>query len=474
MKLAKTLILNGLILSSVANSTEPTASGQSIDQHLSGGATTVLDNSNNAFSLPANNLSILRRDNFFIGNAFFKQPWVIAPSSTSARDGLGPLFNSNSCQGCHVKDGKGRPPLTREEKFISTLVRVSIPAATPATPAQQALLTTLGVVPEPTYGDQIQPNSIPGLKAEATPRFDYEEIRGQFKDGETYTLLKPSLKLDNLNYGALHPQVQMSARVAPVMIGMGLLAAIPEADLLALADPEDKNADGISGRVNQVWDVSAQKTVLGRFGWKANQPTVAQQSAGAFHGDLGISSPLFTGQPCTAAQTDCLAAPQGGQPEINQELMDMVTFYASLLAVPARRDVNDPEVLKGERLFKQANCSACHLPELKTGVKPDFPELEHQRIQPFTDLLLHDLGEGLADQRPDFLASGREWRTAPLWGIGLVATVNGHTRFLHDGRARNLMEAILWHGGEAEASRQQVLNLSQAERAALLRFLNSL
>lgn len=467
MKLAKTLILGALILSPVAHSTEP----NSTDKQLSGGATTVMDKSSNAFSLPASNLSILRRDNFFIGNAFFRQPWVIAPSSTSARDGLGPLFNTNSCQGCHVKDGKGHPPLTREDSFLSSLVRVSIPAVTPE---QQALLTTTGVVPEPNYGDQIQPNSIPGLKAEATPRFEYEEISGQFKDGETYTLLKPRLKLTELNYGALHPQAQLSVRVAPVMIGMGLLEAIPEADLLALADPEDKNADGISGRVNQVWDVSAQKTVLGRFGWKANQPTVAQQSAGAFHGDLGISSPLFASSPCTASQTDCLKAPDGGQPEINQELMDMVSFYASLLAVPARRDVNDPEVLKGERLFKQANCSACHLPELKTGIKPAFPELENQTIQPFTDLLLHDLGEGLADQRPDFLATGHEWRTAPLWGIGLIETVNGHTRFLHDGRARNLMEAILWHSGEAEPARQQVLNLSKEDRTALLRFLNSL
>lgn len=471
MNLANTLILAGLILSPVANSTESSASDQPLAQHLSGGATTVLDKSSNAFSLPANNLSILRRDNFFIGNAFFKQPWVIAPSSTSARDGLGPLFNSNSCQGCHVKDGKGRPPLTREENFLSTLVRISIPAETAE---QQAILITKGVVPEPTYGDQIQPNGIAGLKGEASPRFDYEEINGQFKDGEAYTLLKPHLKLEDLNYGALHPQVQMSARVAPVMIGMGLLEAVPDATLLALADPDDNNADGISGRVNQVWDLHAQKTVVGRFGWKANQPTVAQQSAGAFQGDLGISSPLFTDQPCTTAQPDCLAAPNGGQPEIKQELMDMVSFYASLLAVPARREINDPEVLKGERLFKAANCSACHLPELQTGAKPAFPELENQSIQPFTDLLLHDMGEGLADQRPDFLASGREWRTAPLWGIGLVATVNGHTRFLHDGRARNLMEAILWHGGEAEASRQQVLNLSQAERTALLRFLNSL
>jgi len=467
MKLANTFLWGGLLFSPLVNSTETSLDAKV----LSGGATTVFDHSSNAFSLPANNLSILRRDNFFIGNAFFRQPWVIAPSSTSARDGLGPLFNSNSCQGCHVKDGKGHPPLTREDSFLSTLVKVSIPAGTPE---QRALLITAGVVPEPHYGDQIQPHGIQNLLGEATPSFEYEEVAGKFNDGEAYTLLKPRLKLEQVNYGALHPQVQMSARVAPVMIGMGLLEAIPEADLLALADPEDKNGDGISGRVNQVWDVKAQKTVLGRFGWKANQPNIAQQSAGAFHGDLGITSPLFPNSPCTPTQTSCLQAPDGGQPEINQELMEMVTFYASLLAVPARREVTEPEVLKGERLFKQANCSACHIPELKTGIKPEFPELENQKIQPFTDLLLHDMGEGLADHRPDFLATSSEWRTAPLWGIGLVETVNGHTRFLHDGRARNLLEAILWHGGEATAAREQVLTMSKAERNALLRFLNSL
>ncbi len=466
MKLALAITLGLLMQPGLANSTPDTP-----DPRRSGGDTTVFDSSSNAFSLPANNTSILRRDNFFIGNAFFKQPWVIAPSSTSARDGLGPLFNTNSCQGCHVKDGKGHPPLSKDEGFISTLVRLSIPAETPA---QQAMLEKLGVVPEPNYGDQLQPSGIPGVEGEATPQLSYEEIRGSFKDGETYSLLKPTLHLTAPRYGALHPQLQTSVRVAPAMIGMGLLEAIPESAILAQSDPNDHNGDGISGRPNRVWDASAQQTVLGRFGWKANQPSVAQQSSGAFQGDMGITSELFPEQPCTAAQTACQHAPPGGKPEISREILNAVIFYASMLAVPARREVDDPVVLQGQKLFNQVGCAACHTPQFKTAQKTGFLELEYQTIQPYTDLLLHDMGEGLADQRPDFLASGQEWRTAPLWGIGLVATVNGHTRFLHDGRARNLLEAILWHGGEATAARDQVLALSKAERESLLHFLNSL
>ena len=438
---------------------------------LSGGATTVNDQSSNAFSLVANNTSRLRRDNFFIGNAFFKQPWVIAPSSTSARDGLGPLFNTNSCQGCHIKDGKGHPPLTDNEPFISTLIRLSIPAKSKA---DEALVRKLGVMPEPHYGDQLQPNAIAGLQEEATPRFTYAEIKGQFKDGEPYSLLKPSLHLDKPHYGDFHPELQTSVRVAPVMIGLGLLEAIPEAAILANADADDQNKDGISGRANQVWDVKQQKTVLGRFGWKANQPTVEQQTAGAFQGDIGITSPLFPEQNCSAMQSDCLKAPDGGKPEISADILEKVVFYASMLAVPARRELTEPQVLQGQLLFNKAGCASCHIASFTTGKKQGFPELENQAIRPYTDLLLHDMGEGLSDHRPDFLATGSEWRTAPLWGVGLIETVNGHTRYLHDGRARNLLEAILWHGGEAENAKQTVLSMNKTEREALIRFLQSL
>ena len=466
------MILSLVLLMGTANSyANPTITTH--DLRLSGGTTSVFDTSTNAFSLPASNISLLKRDNFFIGNAFFQQPWVIAPASTKARDGLGPLFNTNACQSCHVKDGKGHPPLSKDEKFISTLVRLSI-SADANNPAQQQQLQQNGVIPEPVYGDQLQPQGIKNLPGEATPRLDYSEIQGQFKNGEAYTLLQPKLLLDDLHYGPMHSQTQFSVRVAPAMIGLGLLEAIPEADILANADPEDKDTNGISGRPNQVWDIDKQQTILGRFGWKANQPTVAQQTAAAFNGDMGITSELFPAASCTSHQTACQPLPDGGKPEITPAILEKVVFYASMLAVPARRTPQDDTVAQGQKLFTQVGCGQCHIPAFKTGAKEGFPELEYQTIQPFTDLLLHDMGEGLADNRADFLADGREWRTAPLWGIGLIQTVNGHTRFLHDGRARNLLEAILWHGGEDKAAQQAVLAMNKNERAALLRFLESL
>lgn len=443
-----------------------------IDKRLSGGDTTVFDQSTNAFSLPAANTSITRRDNFFIGNAFFRQPWVSAPASTSSRDGLGPLFNTNSCQGCHIKDGRGHPPINDEKSFISALVRISIPST--ESDDHQTQLKTSGAIADPVYGGQIQPRAIMGVKAEAQPKLTYNEITGEFSDGEQYTLIQPQLELQTPEYGAFHPQLQTSVRVAQPMIGLGLLEAIDEQDLLALEDPADTNGDGISGRANQVWDIEKQQTVMGRFGWKASQPNVAQQSMTAFAHDIGISSTLVPETVCTSTQTDCLKTPAGGQPEISDEIADKVIFYAKLLAVPARREVNDPQIQLGESLFQKINCSACHTPSFTTGSMPDFPELENQLIQPFTDLLLHDMGDGLADNRTDFLANGNEWRTPPLWGIGLTKVVNQHTRFLHDGRARDLQEAILWHGGEAQASRDAYMSLNARERQALLTFLDSL
>lgn len=396
-----------------------------------------------------------QQEDFAVGGALFQQPWVSAPASTTARDGLGPLFNANSCIACHVQHGRGHPPLTDTDSFMSTLVKLSIPATTAE---QQALVKINGVVPEPHYGDHLQPLSLNNLPAEGTPRFSYTEIKGHFNDGESYTLLQPTLHIDNLNYGALNPQVQQSVRVAPPLFGMGLLESIPETEILAHADPDDKDHDGISGKANQVWDIQQQKTVLGRFSWKANQPNIAQQIADAFRNDIGITSARFPEQPCTAAQTQCQTLPDGGKPEIPTALLDKVVFHVAAQAVPARRDVDDPQVLQGQRLFSQSGCANCHLP----------------RLSAYTDLLLHDMGEGLADHRPEFEASGSEWRTPPLWGIGLTQTLSGHTRFLHDGRARNLLEAILWHGGEAEKARKNVLAMDKNAREALLRFLNSL
>jgi CxxC motif-containing protein (DUF1111 family) len=221
--------------------------------------------------------------------------------------------------------------------------------------------------------------------------------------------------------------------------------------------------------------------VLGRFGWKAGQPTVEQQSARAFLDDMGLSTPLHphhAGE-CTARQAPCPTLPHGAQPqlgaeEVPAELLDFVAFYARNLAVPARRDIDDPEVLVGKQLFHEARCTACHVPKFVTRRDAPQPELRFQLIWPFTDLLLHDMGEGLADHRPEGNASGREWRTPPLWGIGLARTVNERGSFLHDGRARTVLEAILWHDGEGRAARDRVVAMTPAQRAALLRFIDSL
>lgn len=404
-----------------------------------------------------------QHEDFAVGGAFFQQPWVIAPASTSARDGLGPLFKANSCLACHIGHGRGHPPLTDTEPFISTIVKLGIP---PQSAEQQTQAKTLGIAPDPVYGDHLQPFGIKGLPGEGTPRFTHTEVHGQFRDGESYTLLKPQLHIEQPNYGAFAADTRFSARVAPPLAGMGLLESIPAAEILANADPDDRNADGISGKPNHVWDIATQKTVLGRFSWKANQPSIQQQSADAFRNDIGITSSLFPVQPCTTAQHDCLKLPEGGKPEIPDDLLATVVYHVTHQPVPPRRELDDPQVLQGQKLFQQAGCAACHIPA--------FPALANQPHQPYSDLLLHDMGEGLADNRPEFAASGSEWRTPPLWGIGLTATISGHTRFLHDGRARNLLEAILWHGGEAESTKQNVLSMSKPEREALLRFLNSL
>jgi CxxC motif-containing protein (DUF1111 family) len=414
--------------------------------------------------LPLPGLSPEQETRFFVGNSFFNRNWVIAPSSTAARDGLGPLHNARSCSACHLRDGRGQPPATPDEPMVSLLLRLSIPGHD----------AHRGVVPEPRYGDQLQGFAVPGVPPEGQVVITYAESPGTFADGEAYSLRQPTYTLTALGYGALHPEIRLSPRVAPFIIGLGLLEAVPADTLLAGADPEDRDGDGISGRPNMVWDASTQQPVLGRFGWKANQPSVAQQTAAAFLGDIGITSTLFPDENCTAVQHACREAPRGGQPELAADILHSVVFYARTLAVPARRQWDDPEVLHGKQLFIQAQCTHCHTPTLRTGTVAELPGLSHQVIRPYTDLLLHDMGAGLADGRSDFAATGQEWRTPPLWGIGLIQTVNGHTTFLHDGRARNLFEAILWHGGEADAAREAFRTMPSPDRQALIRFLESL
>ena len=435
--------------------------------HL-GGDTTVFVTDSNAFSKPANNLALTRRDQFFIGNAFFRNPWVSAPASTTARDGLGPLFNTNACQSCHIKDGRGRPPINNE-RMTSMLVRIGLPHT-----GDTDSIKISGVLADPVYGNQIQNRAIQGVPPEASVKLEWVPVEFKINDSETVILRAPKVRFNELNYGPLHKQAAFSLRVAPAMIGLGLLEAVPNETLKEIAAKQTSSNEKVSGRQNLVWDVKLQATVPGRFGWKAGQPTVKQQVASAFAGDMGITSSLFPEQPCTSKQRKCVSARTGGNPEVIDEFLDFVTFYSKMLAVPARRNIDDEGVKQGQKLFQQAGCNSCHIETLHTGLDKEFPELSNQEIHPYTDLLLHDMGPGLADKFGEFEATGAEWRTPPLWGIGLIQTVNNHTNLLHDGRARNVEEAILWHGGEADMSRKQYVSWSKTKREQLLKFINSL
>ncbi len=442
----------------------PRAMSTPIDPRaLLGGDTTVFNSTSNAFGQPARNLPLSERTDFFVGNALFNRNWVTAPSSNTGLDGLGPVFNARSCSSCHFHDGRGRPPLDDNDGDQSLLFRLSIPGT-----GEQG-----GPLGDPAYGGQLGTRAILGVPVEGDRAISYREIPGEYGDGSVYTLREPTYALANTRFGAADPDLMISPRVAPALIGVGQLEAISEDTLRALADPDDTDEDGISGRINRVWDVRNQRVAIGRFGWKANQPTVEQQNAGAFLGDMGLTSDLFPSEDCPTPQVDCAGAPNGGAPELDPNKIDFVTFYTRMLAVPARRDVGLPETDRGETLFGDLGCGGCHVEQLTTSDSA-LEVLSEQIIRPYTDLLLHDMGPGLADNRPDFEASGAEWKTPPLWGIGLVETVNGHTFFLHDGRARGLAEAILWHGGEAEISKESFRMLSADDRASMIRFLESL
>lgn len=452
-----------------------------------GGAATVRARTDHdAFSLSSGNISFEGEMEFKVGNGLFRKLWVSSPSSTLASDGLGPLYNARGCQSCHLKDGRGHPPEGPEDGRVSMFLRLSVPATDADAPTEiETYLSGLGIDtprtrPEPVYGRQLQDFGIPGHAAEGQMQIEYSEEAVALSGGEVASLRHPAYTVSNPGYGPLATDVQLSPRVAPQMIGLGLVEAIPAADILAHADPKDADGDGISGRPQIVWSLADQAPALGRFGWKAGNPTVEQQSAGAFSGDIGISNPMVTAPSgeCTGAQTACLSAPNGAGDdrgdEIDAEGLRLVTFYSRNLGVPARRDVDAPVVLRGKRIFYDIGCASCHVPKFVTHRLADRNEQSFQLIWPYSDFLLHDMGPGLADNRPEGVADGREWRTAPLWGIGLTRQVSGHSYFLHDGRARSLLEAVLWHGGEAAGQRDAVVDMAPEDRAALIRFLESL
>ncbi|MEM9763110.1 MAG: di-heme oxidoredictase family protein, partial [Pseudomonadota bacterium] len=403
----------------------------------------------------------------------FKKLWVSAPASTKASDGLGPLYNARSCQRCHLKDGRGHPPEGQHDNAVSFIMAISVPSSGSG---DTRIPGWIADAPHPFYGRQLQDFSVVGVPAEHRVAVEWEEIEVSLSGGEVEHLRRPTWRSKNLAYGALGEDAMISPRVAPQMIGLGLLEAIPAAAILAKADPDDADGDGISGRPSVVWSQEHGEPMLGRFGLKANKPTLRAQTAAAFSGDMGISSSLHPQGwgDCMAGQVACHGAPNGGTPEIEDAALDMVVFYGRNLAVPARRDIDDPEVLAGKLVFYESGCIACHTPKYVTHRLKEQPEQSFQLIWPYTDMLLHDMGEELADNRPEGVATGREWRTPPLWGLGLTEAVSGHSYFLHDGRARSLLEAVLWHGGEAQASRDRVVEMPPADRAALIRFLESL
>ena len=421
-----------------------------------------------AFSQPQSNLSFADREQFNLGNGLFRKFWVSSPATTQVSDGLGPLFNARSCQSCHIKDGRGHVPTEGEAASPFFLQMGWFDAGEKVWQGDK------------NYGRQLQTAAVPGILAEAAVQISFSNETIEFDDGETIELRHPTYTLTDLAYGQMDERTHFSPKIAPQMVGMGLLAAISEADILANEDVEDKDDDGISGRASRV--LIDDEIRLGRFGLKAAKLGVKEQSAGAFSGDMGLSTSLHPSNSgeCTESQTVCLDAPHGeqarlGEHEVPDPLLELVAFYSSNLALPIRRKVSDATVLRGKSLFYKSGCVSCHVPKYVTSRNAPDKQHQFQLIWPYTDLLLHDMGDGLADGvGHDGGATGNEWRTPPLWGIGLTQTVNTRASYLHDGRARSLLEAVMWHGGEAASARERVRQFSTSDREALVAFLESL
>lgn len=418
-----------------------------------------------AFLQPVPGLSYAQLRLFKEGEKEFKVPWVVFPL-LGGHWGLGPTFIANACTVCHVQAGRGRT--VDNAIIVQQLLRVSVPGQGPHGEP----------LPHPHYGDQIQVFGVNvGLKdnlkpGEADVYTDWISSSVTLADGTAVELRRPQLRMENLRFGPLGEQSMTSLRNTQVIYGLGFLEAVPESTLKDIAAAQ--KAQGLNGRLNYVRDDIHQKTEVGRFGWKANQPSIRQQTVAAFLGDMGVTSSLYIEENCPPVQTLCLAMPPGNRPELLDYNWDQMEFWQAALAPPPARNLELPQVKRGEQLFRQAGCAACHLPELRTGDYPLLPLIANTTFRAFTDLLLHDMGDDLADGRPDFLAGPRDWRTPPLWGIGLSAQVNGSTHLLHDGRARNVLEAILWHGGEAKAAKDAFSKMPADEREALIAFVNAL
>ncbi|NQZ90338.1 MAG: thiol oxidoreductase [Colwellia sp.] len=497
-----------------------------IEEYLTGGDATVFVDNQDAFGTrPQMIKTNFKQDGFFTaGDHLFR---------TKHTD-IGPLLNNPVCQNCHISDGRGELPSSQTQPMLTMLFK---------------LADETGAA-DPIYGNQLQPFAVQSfdggdinlglavydgslngneLVGEATPYIEYEIISGTYPDGSTYQLRSPIYRIKDLSFGDFTNNIRFSPRLAPAIFGVGLLEAIPADNILALVDASDQDNDGISGRASMVTDALSGEEMLGRFAYKAQNPTVLQQVAGAYQGDMGITTSVFRDEPCSEPQLSCnFIAEQeiktADKTDVSDKELALVEFYNRVLGVPARRgyDTNSElwldGIIAGRKLFFQANCVGCHTPRHVTGeaagsvlgeltllsLEPDAQPialLSGQTIFPYTDLLLHDMGgscvvtremadgqlctggaqceyvqrcEGLADDLIQGDAGGTEWKTPALWGVGLTKTVNPQATFLHDGRARTIEEAILWHDGEAENSRNAYMQLSQSERQQLLQFVESL
>ena len=439
------------------------------------------DAGSTAYLHPAATLDARQAELFALGHKMFNNRWAFFWFE-NAEFGRGPTSNAQSCTTCHANNGRGLAPATAHavQSGADGTVRdhhITVPFEPAPTMVIRISLKGDGPHggprPHPDYGDQLQIFGVKGVvPAEGQFSIEWRERTSTLADGEQISLRSPIITITDLAYSSLGDDAMIGPRLAPPLVGLGLLEAIPEETIVTLAAREP--VASIHGKANRVWDESQHKTVLGRFGLKANHGSIREQVAAAFFNDIGLSSPVYPDQNCPPIQTVCKEQMVAGKPEITKLRLDATEFYIRALTVPARRSTADARIVRGEKLFAQAHCSVCHVPELKTGASASLPQLANQTIRPYSDLLLHDMGNGLADGRPDFLAGGNEWRTPPLWGIGLSETVNGANAFLHDGRARNFTEAILWHGGEADVSREAFRHFTREDRAALIAFLSSL
>lgn len=416
------------------------ACGDNLDNEIrQGGDATVFTRDRETYRQPAANLSDDDLDRYQAGRSPFDFRWE--PPK------LGRLFNNVSCVSCHAGNGRGLSQIG-SGPASQALVRVSLADGEPGDPG--------GPIPVPGFGTQLQDHAVVGLP-EVRVTLTWTETGVAYGDGELVALREPRLDVRLPDGSFLPGGTRISYRIGQPVFGLGLLQAIPEATLRELEDPDDDDGDGISGRINMVWDPEQQATVVGRFGWKANTSTVHLQVAAAFEADIGLSSIVF---------------PDGPVRDLNDQQLEDATFFMSTAGVPAATTTSTT-AFAGRALFRRFGCASCHVPTLETGDHP-IAALAHQRIHPYTDLLLHDLGDRLTDGRPDFLAEGTEWRTPPLWGLGLTQEVSPMATYLHDGRASTLEEAILWHGGEAQDSREAFRSADRDDRAALIEFLESL